>query len=190
MSRPRPQAVVLGCSAGGLAALHELLGGLRGPLPVPLVMVCHSGSEDMQLFCQLLENRSGLPVREAEERVAPAPGVVHVAPSGYHLLIERDGRFALSVDPRVAFSRPSIDVLFESAAGVWRERLIAVLLTGANADGAAGSACVRHNGGTLIVQDPDSAHSPEMPEAALALAGADHCVDLADIPQLLETLCK
>ena len=181
---------MLGCSAGGLQALHELLAGLSGPLPVPLVMVCHSGSEDMALFCQLLENRSGLPVREAEERVAPVAGVIHVAPSGYHLLIERDGRFALNVDPRVAFSRPSIDVLFESASGVWGEDLVAVLLTGANADGANGCARVRHNGGIVVIQDPSTAHSPEMPGAALALSGADYCVDLMEIPELLERLCK
>jgi two-component system chemotaxis response regulator CheB len=190
LRRAAPRMIVMGCSAGGLAALHDLLGGLKKPLPVPVVVVCHSGSEDMQLFCELLQNRSGLTVQEAEERALPQPGVVHIAPSGYHLLIERDGRFALSVDSRVAFSRPSIDVLFESAAGVWREHLLAVLLTGANSDGAEGSAKVRHHGGTLVVQDPRTAHSPEMPEAALALAGADHCVALVEIPSLLEKLCK
>jgi two-component system chemotaxis response regulator CheB len=184
-----PLAVVVGCSAGGLSALHQLLGGLSRPLPVPLVIVCHSGSEDMRMFCELLESRSGLPVQEAEERLLPEPGRVYVAPSGYHLLVERDGRFALSIDPRVAFSRPSIDVLFESAAAVWRERLVAVLLTGANSDGAQGSAQVRRNGGTLVVQDPKTAQVPMMPAAALELAGADHCLPLSDISSLLETLC-
>lgn len=154
-----------------------------------MVIVCHSGSEDMRVFCELLQGRSGLPVQEAEERMLPAPGHIYVAPSGYHLLIEHDGRFALSVDPRVAFSRPSIDVLFESAAAVWRERLLAVLLTGANADGAEGSARVRSCGGRLVVQDPETAQVPAMPAAALELAGADHCLALADIPTLLELLC-
>lgn len=185
----KPEVIVLGCSAGGLTALHRLLGGLSRPLPIPMVVVCHSGSEDMRMFCELLHSRSGLPVTEAEERMKPMAGHIHVAPSGYHLLIEQDGRFALSVDPRVAFSRPSIDVLFESAAAVWRERLLAVLLTGANADGAVGSVRVRSWGGTLIVEDPGTAQEPAMPAAALALAGADHCLTLADIPPLLELLC-
>jgi len=182
-------AVVVGCSAGGLAALQLLLGGLRRPLQVPMVVVCHSGSEDMRLFCELLATRSGLPVREAEERQLPEPGQVYVAPSGYHLLVERDGRFALSVDPRVAFSRPSIDVLFESAAETWRGRLLAVLLTGANSDGARGCQRVRELGGRVVVEDPRTAQVPTMPAAALELAGADHCLPLADIPSLLETLC-
>ncbi|KQO02101.1 MULTISPECIES: chemotaxis protein CheB [Stenotrophomonas] len=188
-AQPSPLAVVVGCSAGGLAALHLLLGGLSRPLPVPVVLVCHSGSEDMRLFCELLAGRSGLPVREAEERQLPQPGQVYVAPSGYHLLVEHDGRFALSVDPRVAFSRPSIDVLFESAAEAWRERLLAVLLTGANADGAHGCRRIRALGGRVIVEDPRTAQVPIMPAAALELAGADHCLPLADIPPLLETLC-
>jgi len=189
-AQPPPLAVVVGCSAGGLAALHLLLGGLSQPLPVPMVLVCHSGSEDMRLFCELLASRSGLPVREAEERQLAQPGQVYVAPSGYHLLVEHDGRFALSVDPRVAFSRPSIDVLFESAAEAWRERLLAVLLTGANSDGAHGCRRVRGLGGRVIVEDPRTAHVGTMPAAALELAGADHCLPLAGIPPLLETLCS
>ena len=184
-----PSAVVVGCSAGGLAALHVLLGGLGRPLPVPMLVVCHSGSEDMRLFCELLATRSGLPVQEAEERQQPQPGHVYVAPSGYHLLVERDGRFALSIDPRVAFSRPSIDVLFESAAETWRGHLLAVLLTGANSDGARGCRRVRELGGSVVVEDPRTAQVPVMPAAALELAGADHCLPLADIPPLLETLC-
>ncbi len=186
----RPQAVVVGCSAGGLQALHTLLGGLAGPLPVPMVVVCHSGSEDMRLFCELLGSRSGLPVVEAEERQLPASGTIYVAPSGYHLLVERDGRFALSVDPRVSFSRPSIDVLFESAAEVWHEHLLAVLLTGANSDGAEGCLRIRGHGGMVIVQDPRTAQVPMMPAAALELAGADYCLPLPEIPKLLEALCS
>lgn len=184
-----PQIVVVGCSAGGLSALHMLLGGLSGPLSVPMVVVCHSGSEDMRLFCELLESRSGLRVQEAEERQLPAPGHIYVAPSGYHLLLERDGRFALSVDPRVAFSRPSIDVLFESAAEVWHEGVLAVLLTGANADGAEGCLKIRRAGGTVVIQDPDTAQVPMMPAAALELSGADHCLPLPKISPLLESLC-
>ncbi|WP_449468251.1 chemotaxis protein CheB [Stenotrophomonas humi] len=185
-----PEIVVVGCSAGGLSALHVMLGGLSGPLSVPMVVVCHSGSEDMRVFCELLESRSGLPVQEAEERLLPEPGNIYVAPAGYHLLLERDKRFALSVDPRVAFSRPSIDVLFESAAEVWRHGVLAVLMTGANADGAEGCATVRRAGGTVVVQDPDTAQVPVMPAAALELAGADYCLPLPEISLLLESLCS
>ncbi|MGH8053662.1 MAG: chemotaxis protein CheB [Stenotrophomonas sp.] len=190
LQAPSPEIVVVGCSAGGLSALHVLLGGLSKPLAVPMVVVCHSGSEDMRVFCELLKSRSGLPVQEAEERLLPEPGRIYVAPSGYHLLLERDHRFALSVDPRVAFSRPSIDVLFESAAEVWRQGVLAVLLTGANADGAEGCAKVRRAGGTVVVQDPDTAQVPMMPAAALELAGADHCLPLPEISLLLESLCS
>lgn len=183
------RGIVVGCSAGGLRALHGLLGGLSAPLPVPVVVVCHSGSDSMALFCELLQRSSPMPVVEAEERTAPVPGQVHVAPSGYHLLIERDGRFALSVDARVAFSRPSIDVLFESAAEAWGDAAVAVLMTGANADGAHGAARIRAAGGVLVLQDPADAQAPAMPQAALEACGADHVLPLIEIPPLLESLC-
>ncbi|HUD41952.1 MAG TPA: chemotaxis protein CheB [Dokdonella sp.] len=189
MSARPVQAIVVGTSAGGLRALHVLLRGLDRALPVPTVIVSHTGSSDMGIFCELLAHYSRLPVEEARERVRPRPGVVYVAPSGYHLLVERSGRFALSIDAKVGFSRPSIDVLFESAAETWGSGLVAVILTGANHDGAAGLCRVRACGGVAIVQDPATAEAAAMPEGALALAGADHCLPLEAIAPLLNRMC-
>ncbi|HVC16295.1 MAG TPA: chemotaxis protein CheB [Rhodanobacter sp.] len=182
-------AIVVGCSSGGFDALKVLLGGLDPGLSQPLLVCCHSGSETIELLCELLGRVSPLPVIAAAERHAVRGGHVQLAPTGYHLLVEPDRRFALSTDPRVNHSRPSIDVLFASAAMVWRETLIGVVLTGASADGAEGLRLVRRAGGCAIVQSPVSARVPAMPQAALDRAGADYCVPLRDIPPLLNRLC-
>ena len=188
--RSVPPIVVIGCSAGGLEALRVLLAGLDPHFPHAVIVVCHTGSEDVTTFCELLESVSALPVREARERQCATPGIVHVAPGGYHLLLERDGSFALSVDERVSFARPAIDVLFESAASACSgHELVGVVLTGANSDGATGLREIRRHGGTAIVQSPDDARAPAMPQAALDVAGADHCVALAAIAPLLNQLC-
>ncbi len=186
---PAPQAVVLGCSAGGLAALETVLAQLDPALPQALIVCCHTGSSDVGLFCELLALHSALPVAEAAERHPARGGVVHVAPSGYHLLLETDHRFSLSIDPKVCYSRPAIDVLFASAAAAYRERLVGVLMTGANHDGASGLAEIRRRGGIAVVQDPQDAEAPSMPQAALDLAGADHCLPLQQIGPLLNRLC-
>jgi two-component system chemotaxis response regulator CheB len=182
-------AIVVGCSTGGLDALKLLLGGLDRRLPQPLLVCCHTGSETIELLCELLGRVSALPVIAAAERHAVRGGHVQLAPTGYHLLVEPDRRFALTTDPRVNHSRPSIDVLFASAATVWREALIGVVLTGASADGAEGLRLVRRAGGCAIVQSPADAQIPVMPQAALDRAGADYCVPLNDIPPLLNRLC-
>lgn len=187
LARP-PAFVTVGCSAGGLHALHVLLGGLAADFPAPVVAVCHTGSDDVSLLCELLARNSTLPVREATERTLPLPGQVYIAPSGYHLLLDDDGRFALSVDPRVGFARPSIDVLFESAATVGGRHTIGVVMTGANSDGANGLQRIRARGGIAIVQDPADAEVDLMPRAALTQAGADHCVALVEIAPLLNRL--
>lgn len=179
----------MGCSAGGFTALQRILPALDAQLRVPVLVCCHTGSADVSLLVELLGRTSALPVTEARERAPAEPGVVHVAPSGYHLLVEEDFRFSLSVDARVSFARPSIDVLFETAADAWGAGLVAVLMTGANADGAHGLAAVRRAGGHAVVQDPADAEYPAMPEAGLKLAGADTCAPLASIPAMLNALC-
>lgn len=186
---PRFEAIAVGCSMGGFNALKRLLGALDRRLPQAIIICSHSSSEQPGMLAGLLARRSALPVIEAHERCPVGPGVVHVAPAGYHLLIERERQFALSVDPPVHFSRPSIDVLFDSAARAYGSGLIGVMLTGASADGAAGLATVRRLGGLGIVQDPGEAEASTMPQAALDLAGADHCVTLAQIAPLLNHLC-
>lgn len=188
VAAPLPALVVAGCSAGGLRALHGLLAGLAPDFAAPLVAVCHTGSEDVSLLCELLSRSSTLPVHEAAERTMPLAGHVYIAPSGYHLLLGDDGRFVLSVDPRVGFARPSIDVLFDSAASACGARAIGVIMTGANSDGAAGLKRLRERGGIAIVQAPFDAEVDLMPMAALDQAGADHCLPLAEIPPLLNGL--
>ncbi len=185
----KPEAIVVGCSAGGLEALKILLAGLDPRLPQPLVVCSHTGADTVELLCELLARVSTLPVVEAIERTPARGGVVHLAPSGYHLLVEDDGCFALSTDPRVSHSRPSIDVLFGAAADVWRQALIGVVLTGANTDGAKGLLQVRRQGGCAIVQCPADAMAKAMPQAALDIAGADYCVPLDAVAPLLNRLC-
>lgn len=185
----RSEAVVIGCSAGGLKALATLLKGLLPQLPVPIIIVSHTGAEDIELFCQLLARSSPLPVVEARERQRPLDGTVYVAPAGYHLYLERDGHFSLSVDARVCYTRPAIDPLFESASECYRERLLGVVLTGANEDGAAGLVAIRKRQGIAIVQEPAEAEASIMPAAALRLAGADHVAPLAAIASLIHRYC-
>lgn len=179
----------MGCSAGGLTALQEVLAQVDARLTQPVIVCCHTGSSDVSLLCELLARHSRLPVEEASERAPVRGGVVHVAPSGYHLLIEPTLRFALSVDAKVAYSRPSIDVLFESVTDAYRGRIVAVLMTGANADGAEGLAYVRAHGGYAVVQDPTTAEAAAMPQAGLDIAGADACVPLNAIAGTLNQLC-
>jgi two-component system chemotaxis response regulator CheB len=182
-------AVVIGCSAGGLHALRIVLAGLRPQLPAAVVVVCHTGSEDVEMLVGLLKRDCALPVSEAGERCQLLEGQVHVAPSGYHLYIEQERRFSLSIDPKVCFVRPSIDVLFESAAQAFTSKLAAVVMTGANDDGALGLRAVRARGGLAIVQNPAEALAPAMPQAALNLAGADHVCQLAEIAPVINRWC-
>lgn len=176
----RPSIIVVGTSAGGLRALEALLGGLPRGFPVPIVAVQHRARESSDSYAELLGKGTPLPVREVEDDDAlRAPGV-YLAPPDYHVLIE-PGRMALSIDDPVSYSRPSIDVLFESAADVYGSKVLAVLLTGANADGARGLARIKQAGGYAIVQDPDTAESPAMPIAGIAGAQVDQVLPLADI---------
>lgn len=183
------EAVVVGASSGGLAALQALLAGLRPGLPVPLIVVCHRGADDSELLCELLARGSPLPVCEARERHAPNPGVVYIAPAGYHLYVEQARYFTLSVDPKVCYVRPSVDLLFESAASAYGAQLLAVVLTGANHDGSAGLRAVRQAGGIGIVQDPADALAPQMPASALREAGADYVLPLNRIASQINELC-
>lgn len=183
------ELVAIGCSSGGLQALQVLLHNLA---PCPLTafaLVIHTASADSDALCHLLARHAPMPVREAEERMPTNPGVLHVAPPGYHLLIGSDRHFSLTVDPKVCFVRPSVDVLFESAADAYRDRMAGVILTGANDDGARGLRRVRQLGGVALVQDPEEAESSTMPQAALSIAGADYCMPLVDIANELNRMC-
>lgn len=182
------EAVVVGCSAGGLEALSTLLPHLPAGFPMPVVVVAHTGADAEQLLAELLDRASPLPVAVAEDKGPVTPGRVHLAPTGYHLLIEPDRTFALSVDAKVCNVRPAADVLFQSAADVYGPGLVGVVLTGGNADGAAGLAAIHRAGGLGIVQDPATAVAPEMPRAAIAAGGADRILPLAEIGPFLRGL--
>ena len=166
------ELIVVGCSWGGLAALGRLLEHLPDEVDVPIAIAQHRGPDSLRGALQAaLQRHLARPVVEAADKDPIEPGHVYVAPPDYHLLVEV-GSFALSVDERVQHARPSIDVLFESAADAYGAGVIGVVLTGANADGAAGLARIAARGGVAIVQDPETAEAREMPEAALAAAPA------------------
>jgi two-component system chemotaxis response regulator CheB len=188
--QPPPRAIVIGASAGGVVAVRTLLAGLPASLPCAVLVVIHLPRERPSLLAELMASAAALPVAEAEDKQPIAPGQVLLAPPDYHLMVEDAGHVALSVDAPQLYSMPSIDVLFESAAHVWRHELLAIVLTGASADGARGAVAVRHAGGRVWVQDPDEAEMPVMPAAALERAGADAVLTLRQMIQQLSGVCR
>jgi two-component system chemotaxis response regulator CheB len=182
---PHERIVVIGASAGGIAALRRLLGGLDRRFGWPLAIVLHTGSADFAALLDVLGAPCALPLSEARHGEAITGGHVYLAPSGYHLLTERDHRFALSVDEKVCFARPSIDVLFSSAADAYGAGAIGTVLTGTNDDGARGLADIRRQKGLALVQALDDAEEPAMPAAALQVAGADALLDADALAQRL-----
>lgn len=187
-SRSPIQAVVVGASAGGVEALLKVFGQLPKGFGVPILVVLHLPDERDSQMAQVFGHRLAIPVQEAQDKQNIQPGTLYVATPGYHLSVEADRSLSLSLEEPVHHSRPSIDVLFESAADVFGPNLLAVVLTGANNDGAQGLARVRELGGITVVQDPDEAQVSTMPEAALALQEPDHILTLQGIGQLLAAL--
>ena len=147
----RYEAIVMGTSAGGLNALSTVLPMLPGDFPLAIVVVQHVHRDSGNFFVEYLHEKCQLRVKEAEEKESIQPGVVYIAPANYHLLIEHNRTFALTIDEKVNYSRPSIDVLFDAAAQVYGSRLIGIVLTGANADGAKGLKTIKAHGGLAIV---------------------------------------
>jgi two-component system chemotaxis response regulator CheB len=180
-------AVVIGASAGGVEALSVVLPALRASAP-PVLIVLHLPAERPSLIVELFEPRCAVAIREAEDKEQLSPGTVYFAPPGYHLLVEPGPQVALSVDAPVNYSRPSIDVLFQSAVEVYGSRLLGIILTGANDDGAAGLAAVHDAGGWTVVQRPDSADTPFMIQAALRQTRVDFVLTLEEIGDMLRTL--
>ena len=177
--------VAMGASWGGLHALRTVLGGLPPELGAALVVVQHRSADSHPTALRdLLAAVTPLRVRDADDKCTLEPGHVYIAPPDFHTMVD-GGHLELSVDAAVEYSRPSIDVLFESAAESYRERCVGVVLTGANADGAAGLARIAALGGAAIVQDPESAERPEMPRAALAAVPAASVVPLDAIADVL-----
>jgi len=182
---PRRRAVVLGASAGGLAALARILPALPAGFGAALLLVLHRHRHQGGELTATLQAHCRLPVREPEPGEPLLPGTLSLAPANYHLLVEPDGRVALAVDAKLHFSRPSIDVTLESAAAVFGDLLAGVLLSGASADGAQGLQRVRARGGLAIVQAPADAEVDVMPRAALAAGPVDFVVPASEIAALL-----
>jgi len=185
MTGSSPEAIVIGGSAGALDALSIVLPALPAGFAIPIAIVVHLPANRPSLLAEVLGSRCALRVREVEDKEPVAAATVYVAPPDYHLLIERQRTFALSIDAPIHYSRPAIDVLFESAAAVYRERLLAVLLAGANEDGARGVHRVKAMGGTVVVQEPRSTHAREMPSAALRSASVDRVLTPTGIAEFL-----
>lgn len=181
-------AIVIGVSAGGIAALNTILPALDKRFGLPVFIVQHIGQESGNYLVEHFKDRCGMKVKEAEDKEQVHGGIIYFAPPGYHLLVELDGTFALSTEGKVNYSRPSIDVLFETAADAYQNQLVAVILTGANADGAAGLAAVKQLGGMIIVQSPETAEVETMPLAAIAATTVDHILPLVDIGPFLFSL--
>jgi two-component system chemotaxis response regulator CheB len=186
--RGRIDAIVIGASAGGVDALSILLSALTLGLRASLFVVVHLPRGRPSLLVEIFAPKCALQVKEAEDKMRVDPGTVYFAPPDYHLLVDKGPQLALSIDEPVHFSRPSIDVLFESAADIYAERLMGIILTGANEDGAAGLAAIHRSGGVTIVQEPDSAQVPLMVLSALERTPVDFVLSLKNIAALLQTL--
>jgi len=184
----RVDAIVIGASAGGVEALSILFPALPASLAAPVFVVLHLPRERPSLLVEIFQPKCALPIHEAEDKEPVEAGVVYFAPPDYHLLVDEGPRIALSTEAAVHYSRPSIDVLFESAADRFGARLLAVVLTGASEDGAAGAAAVQRAGGITLVQQPEGAQSPRMPQAALRLTEPTHVLALPAMAALLGTL--
>jgi len=173
--------VVVGVSSGGMEVLFAILPSLPKKFLLPIIIVQHMHAESDNYLAKSLNDKSSLLVKEACEKEKLKPGVVYIAPPNYHLLIEKDRTFSLEVGERVNFSRPSIDVLFDSAVDVYGARLIGIILTGANYDGCRGLKRIKARGGMAVVQDPVTAEVSSMPVSALTLTEVDYILPPGEI---------
>lgn len=188
MKLRREGAVVIGASAGALEALSNILPKLPPDFCLPVFVVVHVPPHRKSALAELFQSKCRVPVREAEDKEPISPGCVYFAPPDYHLLVETDKSLALSSDEPILFSRPSIDVLFETAAYAYGSSLIGIVLTGANSDGSSGLKAVVQEGGTAIVQDPEGAFADAMPQAAINACPTAEIMTLDAIAQYLNDL--
>ncbi len=189
MDRPLP-LVVIGASAGGIEALNRIVPALPVDLAAAVIAVVHLPADRPSLLPSLYASRTRLEVKEADDKEPLRPGTIYFAPPGYHVLVERDLTLSLSIDPPVHFCRPSIDVLFESAADALGARVVGVLLSGANEDGAAGLEKIAIAGGATLVQDPGEASSATMPRAAIDRHVPDRIAPASELGPLIVSFLK
>ncbi len=184
------KAIVIGTSAGGLKALQKILSPLPLDFSLPVMVVQHRAPAAEDFLAFALNEACQLIVKDAEEKDPIKPGYVYLAPSNYHLLVERDKTLSLSIDPKVCYARPSIDVLFETAAEAYLFALLGIILTGANHDGTAGLKKIKEKGGLTIAQDPATAEAKLMPGSAIKANVVDKIFSLPEISSFLERLSK
>jgi len=184
------KAVVIGASAGGLNALQKVLAPLPVDFALPIFVVQHRLPAPHDFLAFSLNESCQLVVKEADEKERAKPGYVYIAPANYHLLVERDQTLSLSIDTKVCYSRPSIDVLFETAAQVYLSGLIGIILTGASDDGTAGLKKIKEKGGLIIAQDPATAEYSVMPLSAIREGIVDKVFSLTEIASFLVQLAK
>ncbi|MEU6390291.1 chemotaxis protein CheB [Streptomyces sp. NPDC046939] len=193
MPPPSPDTfavVAVAASAGGIHGLATLLGGLGAELPVPVLVVQHLDPRHRTVLAEILGRRTGLTVKLAEQDETARPGTAYIAPPDRHLLVGPDGTLTLTRTELVHFLRPSADLLFESVAGAYGPRAVAVVLTGTGNDGAMGVDAVKSRGGTVIAQDPQSAEFRGMPEAAVGTGAVDFVLPLEEIPTVVRGLVE
>lgn len=177
--------IVIGVSAGGMNTLPIIVNQLPADFPLPIAVIQHLHPHQSSFYLEYYSNYSKLKVIEALDKQTIKPGNIYFSPPDYHLLVENSSYFSLSADSKVNFSRPSIDVLFESAANVFADRAIAILLTGANNDGAMGCKSIKNAGGLVLVQSPESAEHKFMPQSAINIMQADLIATPEQIAQYL-----
>jgi two-component system chemotaxis response regulator CheB len=188
LSETNYKAIVLGTSAGGLNALKTIIRKIKNKKIPPLIIVQHQHPHSDNFLVNYLAKYTPLSVKEAEEKENIISGTIYLSPANYHLLIEENKTFSLSVDRPENYSRPSIDILFDSAADVYCPDLIGIILTGANTDGAKGMKTIKDNGGLTIIQNPSTAESDIMPKAVLSILNVDKILTLEQIGNFLNKL--
>ncbi len=179
------KAIVVGASAGGLYAISAIIEHLPVDYSLPVIIVQHRIKDQRTMLEEVLQSKAAIKIKQADEKEKIESGCVYIAPPDYHLLVESDGTFSLSYEEPVSYSRPSIDVLFESAAPVYKQALIAIIMTGANGDGTAGMRTIKANGGLTIAQNPEEALFRMMPANAIAAKVIDHVWTVKEIVDFL-----
>ena len=180
--------VILGGSAGSLQVLMKMLPLLNAPLSFAFVIILHRKNTEDKTLEQLIDLKSTTNVKEVEDKVLLTPGSIYIAPSDYHLLFEKENYLSLDASEKVNYSRPSIDVSFESAAEIYKSKVLGILLSGANADGTKGMQSIKELGGTIIVQDPETAETPFMPINAIKFANPDYILTVEEIITFLNQI--
>ena len=182
------EAIVIGASAGGIQAVEKILSALPESYSLPIIIVIHLPANERSLLPEVFKHRLKMKVKEVNEKETIESGTVYFAPSAHHVLIEKNKTFSLSIEEPVLFSRPSIDILFKTAADCYGENLVGILLTGANEDGAQGLKKIKEAGGITVVQNPASAEISVMPAAGMPFTSPEYILTLDEIANFLLTL--